>query len=1064
MNDFIKIGGEIVSAPLNENFRKLRNDISRSNTNLVFSDKYGIQNNIQDMMALLNNPEVNLTDGQACYVIASGELYRYSGRDNNWHKIADFGQTFRQALLNSGVVAIQKNSDGSNGAITKKDNTTLTIPSSLVYFKTLPGDDRYLKGMYLIQEQDLDISDYISSAGAYSIYLMSDSVAEGIETSNYYTIGTGMPQSDNSARIYMGGFLADGNGHIIDNFIYTIPDIAYTADRGFFYLTGGQVKGCSLEGNGTGDEKVAGRSGMYYDEGINAPQEDLEDFSIESYSGSNYNLRNVNAEQPLNKLFYLYPVNSLTNPITSKVNKIDYSHYYNESTDSLETVGKGQFTIQRHLLTPCGSDCTDIILYGKKLYNSLDDALSNINTPDVLDLGFPYVEVTRIVVGNPVTGVAFSTDNPELCNFNTLERLGQIGTYEPKFADDKFMIYSGQLSDPNPSHFKFSLNELQRTNYDGNYYLYLLPHEVTRYDFGLSKKYIKDGDTPSVTMSHVGYRNVTDGNVSYPGYEITDATDLANLRTRVNDIESEIWHIYDSSKSNIYEQSIRYRLFHLESDVANLSKTRVHKNTKINGYKLGDDLTNENEAKNFSLKTGDIAEGAGLGSGSNLWYTEARVNANSHVSAAYTHSTKKGSGTVKDKNPHGLSFDDISDGVNYHGLSTAQRTAISNLPSNISSSLADLGSRLSTAENNITSLNTNKIDSISIKKLGGNHKEPTGTETALGNVKTLRFYDEGINIDISGNMATIDCMGQMSRDVYAKLSKEYPETYAGVVDIAAEANMASMANQITSVLDAGTNKYYGTNGEGLPGTYNLPVYITTADATSYASIDQVTFVPIDKSVKLAHLGDSSVTYSPTDEETILGTNLHDLVVNHYHKALDSATLKSSEINEWNFGNNLSVSINGHRATINATGGSGTGVSKFANLDDVNVTYTGNAGKTFVVNNDETGVVLSDMPSLSNYMLKSTYVDALHPNYVKLAMRATNADNANSANTATTALSLQEVYGVNDGGTTDTDLWSADKIIEYTATQVNTGVKTYSGTNIPSSSLGKNGDLYILLED
>ena len=38
MRDFKRIGGEILSSPLNENFRKLRNDISIANSNLVFSD------------------------------------------------------------------------------------------------------------------------------------------------------------------------------------------------------------------------------------------------------------------------------------------------------------------------------------------------------------------------------------------------------------------------------------------------------------------------------------------------------------------------------------------------------------------------------------------------------------------------------------------------------------------------------------------------------------------------------------------------------------------------------------------------------------------------------------------------------------------------------------------------------------------------------------------------------------------------------------------------------------------------------------------------------------------
>ena len=77
MRDFKRIGGEILSSPLNENFRKLRNDISIANSNLVFSDKYGIMPNIGDMEDLKTNPEVQLTEGQVCYVVSSGELYRY---------------------------------------------------------------------------------------------------------------------------------------------------------------------------------------------------------------------------------------------------------------------------------------------------------------------------------------------------------------------------------------------------------------------------------------------------------------------------------------------------------------------------------------------------------------------------------------------------------------------------------------------------------------------------------------------------------------------------------------------------------------------------------------------------------------------------------------------------------------------------------------------------------------------------------------------------------------------------------------------------------------------------
>ena len=39
VQDFVRIGGEITSSPLNENFRRLLTDIDIVNTNLVFPDK-----------------------------------------------------------------------------------------------------------------------------------------------------------------------------------------------------------------------------------------------------------------------------------------------------------------------------------------------------------------------------------------------------------------------------------------------------------------------------------------------------------------------------------------------------------------------------------------------------------------------------------------------------------------------------------------------------------------------------------------------------------------------------------------------------------------------------------------------------------------------------------------------------------------------------------------------------------------------------------------------------------------------------------------------------------------
>ena len=483
-----------------------------------------------------------------------------------------------------------------------------------------------------------------------------------------------------------------------------------------------------------------------------------------------------------------------------------------------------------------------------------------------------------------------------------------------------------------------------------------------------------------------------------------------------------------------------------ENDINTLYKVKVHKNTTINGYKLGDDLTSPGEVKTIRLYTGDITEGKGAGATTNLWYTDARVNANPNVTAAYSHSLKHGDGTVNDANPHGMSLDNITDGTTYHSVTTAEKNKIGNLPNNTVSELQQL--------------QDTKIDSVLIKQVDGNGTSTTGTETTLGSIKTLRFFEQGANITIAGDMATIECVGQMDRNTvmfksdYATLSMLDQGTYAGTVDKAA---VAFVADNINGIASAGINKYYGTDDQGAPGTYSLPTYVSSADGSSYATIDDVTFQPINKSIRLAHLGDSTVTYGPTDEETTLGTNLHDLVVNHYHKALDSATLKSSEINEWNFGNNLTVTVSGHRATINATGSGSTGVSRFANLDDVNVTYTGNAGKLVVVNEAENGLVLSAAPSFSDYMLKSTYVNSIDPRKVNLAVLA---DRASSADSATTALTLQNAYSVNDGGLSDTALWSAQRIMEYTNT---TTPDTYSGNAVPSPTLGKDGDLYILIE-
>ena len=128
MQDFVRIRGEVVSNPLNENFRRLINEVSRANTNLIFPEEDAVVNTITDMVNI-QNPN----DAQTCYVISSGEFYRYSKGDRQWHKIMDIGQTFRQGFLNSGVVVAED-------IIKYKSDTVLTIPDMLVYFKNQEGN------------------------------------------------------------------------------------------------------------------------------------------------------------------------------------------------------------------------------------------------------------------------------------------------------------------------------------------------------------------------------------------------------------------------------------------------------------------------------------------------------------------------------------------------------------------------------------------------------------------------------------------------------------------------------------------------------------------------------------------------------------------------------------------------------------------------------------------------------------------------------------------------------------------------------------------------------------
>lgn len=1003
MQDFVRIRGEVVSNPLNENFRRLINEVSRANTNLIFPEKDAVVNTITDMVNI-QNPN----DAQTCYVISSGEFYRYSKGDRQWHKIMDIGQTFRQGFLNSGVVVAED-------IIKYSNNTTLTIPDMLVYFKNQEGDGRYLRGMYLIKGGNISFGDKITKAGSYSIFVNSDGIFNLVE---------GMPMTDDPNNVFLGTFLANDKKAIIENCIYTLPDIAYTADRGNFLLDGGQVTGATLiKGAGL---SVGRKSGYYYDEGINFAMGETKDFPSDTDNGSNYNLKYIEG-QTTAPLIYMNPHKPLLHDLVY-TNALINNQYWDGT--KLESVGEGFFTIQKHLITPTGQN---IILYGDTKYNSLEDGIAHLNTIDGIELDFPYVEVTRIVVAG---GVNTNTADEGACRFFTLERLAQAGTIKPEFADDTFMIYSGADLDNTPARIQLNLDLLQKQNYNDTFTLTVGENSTVRQKFGLNTMYITDSETKTRTTTETETRS---GN-SKSGYVIADDTDVILLEGRVADIEKEIWSVLDNTKTNIYEQSIRYRLFKAEerikttesniashnTRITNVENNKVNKTTTVNGYTLGDNSTST-EAKAVLLKTGDIAEGKGLGKTNNLWYTEARVSANTNVANATKHIGRKGTGTESDSNPHAMSTDNLTQLTNSDKrfITRVQENKINNLPDNTKTEL--------------NKLETNKIDSIKIDKLDGNSFTSSFDAELLGNVTNIKFFEDGVNLTMEGeDTLLVECVGQINDNMQ---KKDYATLLDGYVD---KAIVASTAHDISDVISAGADKYYGTDSTGAPGVYDITKFVSTTTADDYLSLDQVAFVPIDGSVQSKHLE----------------TNLLNKINNNYHEVYNTGTLKSSQINKFNFGDNLTVTINGSTATINAKSSGTPGTINFANLEDVNVIYSGNEGKALAINKEGTGIVVSDAPSMDSYMLITTYTDPTDTSKIK---RASLADVATIANTATNASKVNNKT-VDDSKNTTSVLWTANKIISNTSAQIkNEGVSTYSGTSEPDNSIGKDGDIYALIE-
>lgn len=1089
MQDFIRIGGPVTSSPLNENFRRLLNAISIANTNLAFSEEHGIVDTIADMEALVNTTE--LIDGQVCYVVSSGELYRWSAGQQKWIKIMDIGQTFRQGFLNSGLVIME-------GEMTA-DGNDIIIPPVLLYFKNQEGDGRYLRGMYKIESARLLVNTAVN--GAFSILMNSAGELKTI---------SGLIAEDDVNWIFLGSFII-ANNQLFN--VYTLPDIAYTADRGHFFIDGGQAEGLVLKGNG--DDYLSRDAGYYYDEGANYVNDDISKYADIVNEKTNLNLKHFNAEPQISLLYYIYPDHAFSHNITIRDDgRLDVSYI---NGGAVTAVPQGFFTIQRHLITPKGEN---FFIYDDKYYNSIADALEHLNDPFGLDVEFPYVESCRLIIGaktvEEVGGVTIAhtdTDDNDWFQVKTLSRLSQVGTFTPEFADDSFKLYSGE-TDITPATMQFNLHnlELEDYHYDDSYQLYPLSYGYTKENFALAQKYVDIGQpATSVTQRETGqYRTV--GNTK--GYEMASNMDVAKLRERIETIEKEIWQVEQSGVA-LYNQSLRFRMSKNTNDITTLRtdvNNKVDKTFKINNKSLND------PSGEIILYTDDINEN---NNPIHLW-TSAGEKTNWNT--AYDHATKRGTGSVTNNNPHGLGTADLTENGNKYFVSQTEHQAIENLPPNTTQALNG---------------KTGPIPVFAIDE----HGVPVRLTNPL-NENGLYIYENGANIT-SGPDGTVylECVGQfnadnvLTYDDFATLAK-HGGIYAGKVDHAVKADGIDF-NRTDPML------YYGTNAVGTPGIFELPVYVSTANAEEYQDVNQSYFLPIDKSVCLAHLGNSKVTYPARSEEAKTGTNVYELVTKHYHKVynsgvqgpyidgtqtqdtskiyyeykipaggleaddyyfsyenhnyrftlnndatagqilryapytdiltLDGAILQKdpvaaeivdenmwlplvsvtnwNNINEWNFGDNLTVTVNEGRATINASV-AGYGVSNFVNLADVYLEYNDdNLGKMPVLDKDPNGVyrLVWGVSNMKNVMRSQDYVG---PN---ATLQVHSADLADSATTANT---LQNLYSVNDGTTSASALWTSSKIVQ----EINKGVKVYSGTSTPTSSIGKDGDLYILLNE
>ena len=983
--DFRRIGGEIISAPLNENFRKLRNDISIANVNLAFSSEEGVKNTIEDMYKI-EHP----VDAQACYVISSGEFYRYSKGDNEWHAIMDIGQTFRQGFLNSGAVILEDKIKLKEGS-----KNILILPDLLLYFKNQPGDEQYLKGMYHLNSRELNLGEL--SSNAYSIKM--DCHGDCI-------VHEGLATVDDPDYVYLGTVIVNNKGEVEPNFIFTMPDMAYTADRGLFII-GSQAQGLHLTASSAGGTNVNRQAGFYYDEGVNFIQDKIDNYPANMEHSSNYNLRSFELEENT-KLYYMLPMNGIAQGLTESTGLIKNKYSKN---GVLTDVAEGYFTIQQHLITPNGKN---IIIYGTELYNSMEDAYSHINDPIGAVINFPYVEATRIVLGN--VSNFNSGDKEKSCRLESIGRLSQVGTIKPEYADNEFKLYSGVDNDPTPAKAQFDLSQLYSNNYNNLYKLVVAPNKRTQYLFGIGKAY--DYGTTNITKTTV--KENQDRKFNGDGYLLADNADLVDIRTRLNDIENEIWKIHDATQAELYRQGLRYRLYKAETQIdtntsnisnhATILESKADKTITINGQPI---------SKNVVLTTNDIEEK------NNLYYTDARVQKVTEVKTAKEHYETKASSSVR-KNPHNLYTDDLNDGTNTHLVSTTQLNAIKNLPSDTKTLISDLDART--------------MDYITIDTYDGDSAPGKSNNiiTSLGDVKRIRFYERGVSLHKNNDILEIDCIGHFDNDQFLTREK-----YATMSDTMVDGALyAEEAHHLKGIDNVSAMYYYGTDINSKAGFHKLSM-VTTAEVDDDVSLDDIVFTPTNGSIGLEHLN----------------ATVKNLVENNYHTVYDDGVLQSNSIDTFKFGDNLTVKVDGNIATINAIGTDGPGTTNFTNLDDVNVIYTGNAGKMLVVNDEGTGITVSTARPMSAYMLTSVYGEG----GTGKVQHAIQADSALSATTASNALKVNGA-SVDDSVTTPTALWTSAKIQRTINSAMDNCYKTYYGTSVPVNISGsKEGDIYIMVE-